>query len=76
MKTLLISGLFVASSVGADTIQSSATAKSDIVESGNYSVAERGANHRIWQKVTWETNELDEVKGTTKSYTELEVKGS
>ena len=71
MKTLLISALFVVSSVGADTIPSSATAKSDPMEAGNYSVSERGANHRVWQKATWETNKLGEIKGMTNSYTEL-----
>ena len=73
MKTLLIFSFFVASSVGADTIQPSASATLDKVETGEYSVSERGANHRVWQKVTLVTNEFEEVVGTTNSYTELET---
>jgi hypothetical protein len=39
--------------------------------SGDYSIAERGPNHRVWQHVGSWTNELGVVTYATNSYTEL-----
>ncbi len=36
-----------------------------------YSVIERGAHHRVWASVTWETNKLGWGVARTNSYTEL-----
>ena len=42
---------------------------------GQYTVGGRGPNHRIWQRVTWETNHVGKIRGTTNSYTELGFRG-
>ncbi len=40
----------------------------------DYSISERGANHRVWAQVTYETNKAGKVIGRTNSaYTELET---
>ena len=38
---------------------------------GEYSIAQLGPNHRVWTKVTWQTNALGRVTTRTNSYTEL-----
>src|SRR5262245_52507379 len=38
-----------------------------------YSVVERGPHHRVWSRVTWETNALGRAIAHTNSYTELET---
>ena len=39
--------------------------------SSEYSVVERGPHHRVWAKVTWETNASGRVIARTNAYTEL-----
>jgi hypothetical protein len=41
--------------------------------SGVFAIAERGANHRLWQRVTLHTNQLGNVRSITNSFTELET---
>lgn len=36
-----------------------------------YSVVERGPNHRVWAKVTWQTNALGRIRAQTNSFVEL-----
>jgi hypothetical protein len=42
-------------------------------EKSSYQIIERGPNHRIWRRVTLQTNELGRVRAVTNSYTELET---
>jgi hypothetical protein len=41
------------------------------VASTNYSVTQRGANHRVWSKLEWHTNHAGRAIAHTNSYTEL-----
>ncbi len=36
-----------------------------------YQIAGRGAHHRVWARVTWETNALGQLAAHTNAYTEL-----
>lgn len=38
---------------------------------GEYAVVARGANSRIWQRVSYQTNQAGRVRAVTNSYTEL-----
>jgi hypothetical protein len=38
---------------------------------GDYSIAKCGPNHRVWAKVTWQTNASGRITARTNSYTEL-----
>ncbi len=37
----------------------------------DYVVAERGAHHAVWERVTWSTNQFGEITADTDSYAEL-----
>jgi hypothetical protein len=37
----------------------------------DYSVVERGPHHRVWAKVTWQTDASGRITARTNSYTEL-----
>jgi VCBS repeat-containing protein len=50
------------SSVSAELVQTNAN---------GYQVVDKGANHRVWEKVTSITNDFDEVFAITNRYTEL-----
>src|SRR6185503_18366299 len=74
MKTLLISTSAFATTIAFSTQLYSESAPSSINQAhGGYSVSERGVHHRVWQRVTWKTNDLGRVRGVTNSYTELET---
>lgn len=40
-------------------------------EPGDYSIQERGPHHRVWSRLTWETNQLGKAVARTNSYVEL-----
>lgn len=38
-----------------------------------YTIAERGPHHRVWSRVTWQTNEFGQLLSVTNAFTELET---
>src|SRR2546425_3085210 len=56
-------------SVGVIASQTAPVALGDTKSA--YRIAERGPHHRVWQRVTAETNPLGRVHYRTNSYTEL-----
>ena len=73
MKTVLFLLGFVCASSPTLWAQVGGQISADTKEAREFSIVERGANHRVWCKVTVETNLIGRVQFRTNAITELET---
>ena len=67
LKVILVSGFFVLLTNVAVDSASAAT----VVDAQPFTIAERGPNHRVWEKVALVTDDAGNTSTVTNSYTEL-----
>ena len=75
MKNVLdfLLGLVLVSSAMAQPGASSSAKALPAEPPSDYQVVERAPHHRVWSRVVWVTNALDEIHSEVHSYTALET---
>ena len=63
--------LFLAICVMLQPILQAQSVTQGVATNANYSIGKRGPNWRVWQNVTYRTNQAGSVRPVTNSYTEV-----